>query len=179
MKAITEFLILIFVVSIFISAFYVMYMIGKKKQFPAIHFTKFEASENDIKQLETLVNNAIKGVNGWIWLATLFTTIYYFTSFWSISLMLLNIVLMSYEGAKYLDFNIFLTCVSLLFSFIDLWLNSKEKSIRFNNHWFNTSAITKDYIVKFSEAKTFEELCRIITEFNNAIYDKNASIHFF
>ena len=179
MKAITEFLILTFVISIFISAFYVIYMISKKKQFPTIHFTKIEASENDIKQLETLANNAIKGVNGWMWLATLFTTIYYFTSFWSILLMLLNIVLMTYEGAKYLDFNIFLTCVSLLFTFMDLWLNSKEKSVRFNNHWFITSAIVKEYIVKFTEAKTFKELCEIITEFNNTIYEKNASNHFF
>lgn len=60
-----------------------------------------------------------------------------------------------------------------------LWINSKEQSMKFQRQWFNTSDITKEYLVKFAVARTFEELCEIVTDFNKKIYYKNSQIDFF
>lgn len=177
MKVVIKIMIILFIISIAVAVAYTVYMSTKKKQFPKVDFSRFKTEENDTGSLEVLVNNAINGVNGWMWLATAFMAIYYFISFWSIAFMLLSIVVVAYEVDNYRDITIFLTCGSLLFTCLDLWVSLKEKSIHFNDQWFATSAITKEYIVKFSAAKTFEELCAIVTEFNNKIYDKNAHVH--
>ena len=79
---------------------------------------------------------------------------------------------------KHFPIILFLVSGSLLFTCLDLWLNSKEKSALFHAQWFNTSAIAKEYIVKFTEAKNFEELCKIVIEFNSKIYNENAQVHF-
>ena len=63
-----------------------------------------------------------------------------------------------------------------MFTFLDLWLNTKEKSIKFNKHWFKTSVIAKKYVIKLCNAKTFEELCIFAIELNDSIYKENIDI---
>lgn len=178
MKAVIDIIVILFVVSIFVAITYALYMGTKKNQYPTVDFSRFNEEGNDVAGIEKLANNAIRGVNGWMWLATTFMVIYYFLNFWSIVFMLLNIVVVAYEVQGSKDIILFLVSGSLLFTCLELWLNSKDKSAHFHAQWFNTSAIAKEYIVKFSSAKTFEELCRIVIEFNNKIYSENTHVHF-
>lgn len=141
-------------------------------------FTRFCEVGQGIREQEQLVNGAIRGVNGWMWLAMIFMALYYFLNFWSIALMMINLVVTIYEVESGKNWTIFLTLGSLLLSFLDLWLNSKEKSIKFHRHWFKTSEITKEYIVKFLKTEDYDELCRLIIEFNNLIYKENSKIRF-
>lgn len=178
MKAILDIIIILFAVSLFVAIIYALYMGTKKNQYPTVDFSRFKDTGNDVAGIEQLANKAIRGVNGWMWLATAFMVVYYFLNFWSIVFMLLNIVVVAYEVQDSKDIILFLVSGSLLFTCLDLWLNSKDKSAHFHAQWFNTSAIAKEYIVKFSEANTFEELCKIVIEFNSKIYKENAPVHF-
>lgn len=141
-------------------------------------FSRFKDIGNDIAGIEQLANKAIRGVNGWMWLATAFMVIYYFLNFWTIAFMLLNIVVVAYEVQDAKDIILFLVVGSLLFTCLELWLNSRDKSERFHVQWFNTSIIAKEYIVKFSKTKSFEELCETVIEFNRKIYNENMHIRF-
>lgn len=178
MGAIIDIVIILLVISIVVIIAYVFYMATKRKQYPQVNFARFNDENNNVAEIEQLANRAIRGVNGWMWLATVFMALYYFLNFWTIVFMMINLVTVVFEVDGYKNFTVFLILGSLLFSFLDLWLNSKEKSIRFHTHWFNTSKIAKEYIVKFSEAKTFEELCGLVIKFNNLIYEENIKIQF-
>lgn len=176
MKAVIDIVIVLFAISTILIIAYIFYMVTKRKQYPQMNFERFNDEKNNATEIEQLVNKAIRGVNGWMWLATTFMALYYFLNFWTIALMMINLVAVVYDVDGNKNSTIFLILGSLLFSFLDLWLNSKEKSRRFHTHWFNTSKIAKEYIVKFSEAKTFEELCGIVIKFNNLIYEENIKI---
>lgn len=169
----------LFIISLVLSFAYIIYMVTKKRQYPELDFSRFCDNKNRVAEIEQLTNRAIRGVNGWMWLATVFMAVYYFLNFWAIAFMMINLVVVIYQVDEYKDYTIFLLVGSLLFTFLDLWINSKEKSVRFHNHWFNTSIITKEYIVKFSTAKTFNELCDLVSQFNKLIYEENLKIQFF
>lgn len=178
METVIDIVIILLVISVVVIIAYVFYMTTKRKQYPQVSFARFIDEKNNVAEIEQLANKAIRGVNGWMWLATVFMALYYFLNFWTIVFMMINLVTVVYEIDGDKNFTVFLILGSLLFSFLDLWLNSKEKSIRFHTHWFNTSKIAKEYIVKFSQANTFEELCSLVIEFNNLIYEENIKIQF-
>ena len=176
MKVIIDIIIILLVISVVVIIAYVFYMATKRKQYPQVTFARFSDEKNNVKEIEHLANKAIRGVNGWMWLATVFMALYYFLNFWTIVFMMINLVIVVYEVDGNRNYTIIFILGSLLFSFLDLWLNSKEKSTKFHDHWFNTSIIAKEYIVNFSKASTFEELCNLVIEFNKLIYEENKKI---
>lgn len=177
MEVIIDIVIILLVISIVVIIAYVFYMATKRTQYPKVTFTRFCDENNyNIVEIEQLANKAIRGVNGWMWLATVFMALYYFLNFWTIVFMMINLVIVVYEVDGNINYTIFFILGSLLFSFLDLWLNSKEKSTKFHAHWFNTSIIAKEYIVKFSKASTFDELCSLVIEFNKLVYEENKKI---
>lgn len=176
MEVIVDTVIILLVISIVVIIAYVFYMATKRTQYPKVTFTRFSDENNNIVEIEQLANKAIRGVNGWMWLATVFMALYYFLNFWTIVFMMINLVIVVYEVDGNTDYTIFFILGSLLFSFLDLWLNSKEKSIKFHAHWFDTSIIAKEYIVKFSKASTLDELCSLVIEFNKLVYEENKKI---
>ena len=178
MDTIIKMLILLLIISFMMSGGYVIYMGTKRNQFPKVDFSRFNDDKRNVDGLETLVNNALNGVNGWMWLATLFMSVYYFLNFWSIAFLLLDIVIVAYEVPEYKDVILFLTAGSLMFTFLELWINSKEKSIHFHNQWFDTSATAKEYLAKFAAAEKYDDLCKLVEEFNNKIYNENKNVHF-
>lgn len=178
MKTIIYIMLILFIISILIVCLYVIYMGTKKQQYPKIDFSRFEDVKSNVADVEKLINKAVKGVNGWMWLAMAFMALHYFMNFWSIVFMILNIVVVTYETENNKEMLLFLVSCSLLFTCLDLWINSKEKSNMFHEQWFKTSAITKKYIVKFAEAKTFNELCKYAKEYNDLIYEKNKMVKF-
>ena len=178
MKVIITLIIVLFGISFLIAILYALYMGSKREQYPKVDFTRFEKENNNVKEVETLINKAIKGVNGWMWLATAFMALHYFMNFWSIVFMLLNIIVVAYQVENNKEILLFLVSGSLLFTCIDLWINTKEKSNMFHRHWFKTSAKTKEYIVAFAKAETFDEICKLAKKFNEVIYEENKKVKF-
>ena len=93
-------LIIFFTISMAMVVIYTAYMGNKNNQYPEICFDKFNQKEYNVKEIEQLVNKIIQGVKGWMWLATLFTALYYFLNFWSIGFMVINVYLFRFV-AKY------------------------------------------------------------------------------
>lgn len=178
MDTIKSLLLLLLVINILITIVYTTYMSTKRTQYPKLDFSRFKDDKIDIDSIQKLVNKAITGVNGWMWLSALFMIIHYTINFWSITFMLTNLIIVIYELENSKSTIILLLASSLLLTFIDLWLNTKEKSIQYHNHWFRTSIITKDYIVYFASANSSNELFYLVNCFNNSIYAENKKVHF-
>lgn len=172
-------IITLFLVSIIGSIIYIGYMSTKRRQYPHITFSRFYYTKADIRQLEDLTNETIRGVNGWVWLATTFLTLYYFINFWSLAFMVLNITIVAYDAQNYRNLSLLLVSGSLFLTCLDLFINTKEKGIRFHKQWFITSEITRKYIVEFAAAESFSELRTSVDEFNMAIEEKNRRVEFF
>lgn len=160
---------------------YIIVMLNKAKQFPLLNFERFfdEKNQTAVKEIEQLTNKSIKGTKGWILLATLFMSIYYLLNIWSILFVLLNLFVVAY----YNEFNLSLAnirfCIVLFsllsatFTFLDNWLDSKEKSRTFHENWFKTSVIAKRFIAKVETINDFELLCN---EVDNMISFMHESI---
>ncbi len=176
MDIIIRILVVLLITSIVIVAGYFIYMGTKRNQYPDLDFSRFDTKDVDIKAVEQLVYKAMRGVNGWMWLASTFISLHYLLNFWSIVFMLINIVVVSYMDNEHEEIVLMLVLGSLLFTCLELWLNTKEKSIYFHKLWFDTSDVAKEYIVKIATVTTIEDLQKCVIEFNHKIYQENANV---
>lgn len=174
---------IVILIPITITIIYSVVMLKKKKFVPTLELEHLKSYINDkqIKELETMINGAIKGSNGWILLSAFFLSLYYLLNFWSISFSILNLFLLASSkdlsiSTEHLNFFILsFSALSAVFSFTDIWLNTKEKSEVFHKNWFNTSLIIKKYIIDIQTTTTlidFQNISKTFLEDIQTVIDE-------
>lgn len=177
----------LFVLPIMAIIIYGKIMLRKKQQFSTLNFSTFknEINSKRIDEMEKMVNETIKNANDWITLSAFFMSLYYLFNIWSIIFLSLNLFIAFYYNELNLSTEILRICIvafsalSVIFSSLDIWLNTKEKSKRFHANWFITTQIIRKYIIEISNITEYQKLCDITNSFIDNLHNSIKNTDFF